>query len=143
MAVAFFLITNAVFYYTLGSFYIGHRLQRGRVMSAVITHKWPATRWGSEVYIGYSYVGPRGGAHSGSARIRAVGAELYRVGDSLDVVVDEDIPERSGLRNRTHLSLMETLSSHVGMVLLTGLFCVFGWWLFLGRLRKRWRALRA
>jgi hypothetical protein len=142
VVVVFFVLTNLVFYFTLGSYTMGRRLQHGRVMPAVITHKWAATRWGSELYLGYSYVGPRGKAHNGSARICATGAELYRVGDSLDVVVDEENPERSGLRDRTHLSWMETFSSHVGVVLLTGLFCLFGWWQFLNRLRLRWRALR-
>jgi hypothetical protein len=142
VVIALFLLTNVVFYFSLGSYAIHRRLQRGRVMPAEIIHKWSATRWGSEVYVGYTYVGPRGETHHGSARIRATGAELYRVGDNLDVVVDEDNPERSGLRDRTHLSWMETFSSHVGVVLLTGLFCAFGWWLFLSRARLRWQALR-
>lgn len=143
MAIAFFIITNAVFYSTVGSYYLSHRLRNhGAAVEAMVTHKWKATRWGDEVYIGYAYVDDEGVQHSGSARIREAGAGFYEIGKPVEVVVDREVSGRSVLADRTHLSLMETISANLAMVVLTGLFCLFGWWLFVNRIRRRWTGLR-
>lgn len=144
VAIALFLITNAVFYFTAGSYYLAHRLRHhGATVEAMVTHKWRAARWSDEVYIGYAYVDEAGVEHSGSARLRKAGAGLYQIGEAVEVVVDGDVPARSALADRSHLSLMETVSANLAMLALTGLFCVFGWWLFINRIRRRWSALRA
>ena len=74
--------------------------------------------------------------------IREAGAGFYTIGEPLEVLVDVETPSRSALADRTHLSLMETVSANLAMVILTGLFCLFGWWLLVSRVRRRWQGLR-
>jgi hypothetical protein len=144
VAIAFFLITNAVFYTTAGSYYLSQRLRNhGAAVQAMITHKWQATRWSDEVYIGYAYVDEQGIQYNGSARIREAGAGFYEIGEPVEVLVDREVPSRSALAERSHLSLMETVSSYLAMVVLTGIFCLFGWWLLVARIRRRWQSLRS
>jgi len=142
VAVAFFLLTNAVFYFMAHGWYSQRQLaEHGERLTALITHKWKAARWGDDYYIGYAFTDDSGEQHSNSARIKGDSQSFYTLGEQVEVLVDPQRPSRSALVEKSHLSVMERMSTAPSTAGLTGILALMSWWVFIARLRRSWRKL--